>query len=149
MHVIEKYQEFEGRASRAEFWWFNLVLYSIQIAIVAIGALLSTFASTLETVATVVLWGRGLVLLLPQIAVSARRLHDTGRRGWWMLLLLIPIIGWITLLIFLVLSSDTGPNDYGHQPVACITRRDSGSLTPCLSALTMTLKAELQSSETE
>ena len=113
---LEQYADFEGRARRAEFWWFNLVLYGINIVIVILGAVLGEFLAVLETVSTVVLWIHGLALLLPQLAVTARRLHDTGKSGWWMLLMLIPILGWIPLLVFLLTPSDAGQNRYGREP---------------------------------
>ena len=116
VHGIEHYADFEGRARRAEFWWFNLVLYGINIVIVILGAVLGAVSAALETVSTVVLWIHSLGLLLPQLAVTARRLHDTGKSGWWMLLILIPIFGWIPLLIFMLLPSDAGQNRYGREP---------------------------------
>jgi len=58
----------------------------------------------------------GLAVLLPYLGVGARRLHDTGRSGWWLLLLLIPFIGWVVLLIFYVLESQAGENQYGPSP---------------------------------
>ena len=114
---LQRYADFEGRAGRAEFWWFTLVLYGIQIGIVVIGALLlGTFASALETVSIVMLWVHGLGTFLPSLAVTARRLHDTGRSGWWMLIALIPFVGWIPVLIFLLLPGNAGPNEYGRGP---------------------------------
>ncbi len=113
---LRRYADFEGRAGRAEFWWFTLVLYGIQIAIVVIGAVLGTFSSALEIVSVGVLWIHGLGTALPQLAVTARRLHDTGRSGWWMLIILVPFVGWIPLLVFLVLPSNPGPNEYGRGP---------------------------------
>ena len=113
---LEQYADFEGRARRAEFWWFNLVLYGINIVIVVLGAVLGEILAVLETVSTVVLWIHGLGLFLPQLAVTARRLHDTGKSGWWMLLILIPILGWIPLLVFLLTPSDAGQNRYGREP---------------------------------
>ena len=113
---LRRYGDFEGRASRAEFWWFNLVLYGINLAIVVLGAVLGTFSPALETASTVMLWVHGLGLALPQFAVIARRLHDTGRSGWWMLIILVPFVGWIPLLIFLLLPSNAGPNEYGRGP---------------------------------
>ena len=113
---LEQYADFEGRARRAEFWWFNLVLYGINIVIVILGAVLGEFLAVLETVSTVVVWIHGLALFLPQLAVTARRLHDTGKSGWWMLLILIPILGWIPLLVFLLTPSDAGQNRYGREP---------------------------------
>ena len=80
------------------------------------GVVLGTFVSALETVSTVILWVHGLGTVLPHLAVIARRLHDTGRSGWWMLVALVPFVGWIPLLIFMLLPSDTGPNEYGRKP---------------------------------
>lgn len=57
-----------------------------------------------------------LAVLLPSIAVTIRRLHDTGRTGWWWLIVFVPVIGWIVLLIFMVLDSDAGENQYGPSP---------------------------------
>ena len=106
----------KGAPGEREFWWFNLVLYGINIVIVILGAVLGAVSTALETVSTVVLWIHSLGLLLPQLAVTARRLHDTGKSGWWMLLILIPILGWIPLLIFMFLPSDAGQNRYGREP---------------------------------
>ena len=80
VHGLEHYADFEGRARRAEFWWFNLVLYGINIVIVILGAVLGAVSTALETVSTVVLWIHSLGLLPPQLAVTARRLHDTGKK---------------------------------------------------------------------
>ena len=113
---FQRYADFEGRASRGEFWWFNLVFYGINFAIVFLATVLGMFSPILETVFTVMLWVHGLGMFLPQLAVTARRLHDTGRSGWLMLLLLVPILGWIPLLIFLLQPSDVGPNKHGREP---------------------------------
>ncbi|HEY4084017.1 MAG TPA: DUF805 domain-containing protein [Burkholderiaceae bacterium] len=81
-----KYAEFTGRATRSEFWWFFLFT-----CLVSAGCdMLSHTLSALFSLAT----------LLPSLAVAARRLHDTNRSAWWLLLLLVPIIGWIVLLVF-------------------------------------------------
>lgn len=113
---IKNYLGFHGRASRAEFWWFNLFLFGINFAILVLGRALGTFAPGLEALAGVMLWVHGLGLALPQLAVTARRLHDTGRSGWWTLLLLVPFVGWMALLDLLVLPSEPGQNEYGLQP---------------------------------
>ena len=113
---LRRYADFEGRASRAEFWWFILVFYGIQIAGAVASVALGMFSSALELLLTVMLFVHGLGLFLPQLAVTARRLHDTGRSGWWILISLVPFVGWIPLLIFLVLPSHAGPNEYGRGP---------------------------------
>lgn len=83
---LKKYVDFSGVASRSEFWWWLLFT-------AAGGLLLEMVSSTLALVFN-------LALLLPSIAVMARRLHDTDRSGWWQLLMLIPLIGVIVVLVF-------------------------------------------------
>jgi uncharacterized membrane protein YhaH (DUF805 family) len=83
---LQKYVDFSGVASRSEFWWWLLFTAGG-------GLLLEAVSSTLALVFN-------LALLLPSIAVMARRLHDTDRSGWWQLLMLIPIIGVIVVLVF-------------------------------------------------
>lgn len=84
--VLKKFAEFEGRASRREFWMFVLANILLSIIIGLFGkALLSLYH---------------LLVLVPSLAVGARRLHDTGRSGWWQLLYFVPVIGWIVLIIF-------------------------------------------------
>jgi uncharacterized membrane protein YhaH (DUF805 family) len=83
---LQKYVDFNGVASRPEFWWWTL--FTVVTAM-----LLGTISSTLNIVFN-------LAALLPSIAVMARRLHDTDRSGWWQLLMLIPIIGAIVVLVF-------------------------------------------------
>jgi uncharacterized membrane protein YhaH (DUF805 family) len=112
--VFRKFADFSGRARRKEYWMF--VLFNLIISIVL------TFADrALGLVSrdggTGLLGGiYTLVVLIPGIAVAVRRLHDTGRSGWWMLISLIPCIGGIVLLVFMVTDSDAGTNEYGPNP---------------------------------
>ncbi len=109
---FEHYTEFSGRASRPAFWWWALFVFLIGIAADIIGLLIGSI-----TVVTAIV---GLALILPNLSVSIRRLHDTNRTGWWILIGLIPLIGLIVLLIFYLQDSDPGENNYGPpmQPVA-------------------------------
>ena len=103
----KKYVEFSGRARRKEYWMF--VLFNLIASIVAgfIDGLLGTrMIGSLYS----------LAVLLPGLAVRARRLHDTDRSGWWMLIALIPLVGWIVLLIFMCLDSTPGENRFGANP---------------------------------
>lgn len=102
VEVLKKYVVFTGRAQRAEFWWFVLINFIIAVV-------LGWISETLSSI-------YGLAVLLPAIAVSIRRLHDTGKTGWWILLNLLPIIGTIILIIFYVQDSDPGDNEYGPNP---------------------------------
>lgn len=82
-----KYAEFSGRADRSEYWWFVLFCVLVSTALSMISTLLSALF--------------GLATLLPSLAAATRRLHDTGRSGWWQLISLIPLIGLIGLIVFL------------------------------------------------
>ena len=86
---FNKYADFNGTASRSEFWWFMLF-------IVLVGAALSLLSTTLASLFY-------LAVLLPDLAVGARRLHDTGKSGWWQLLLIVPF-GVIVLIVFWVME---------------------------------------------
>jgi uncharacterized membrane protein YhaH (DUF805 family) len=108
LDVLRKYAVFSGRARRMEYWMF--VLFNLIIALVlgAIDGLLGIQG---------VLGGLySLAVLIPSLAVAVRRLHDTNRSGWWILINLIPVIGWIIFIIFAVQDSQPGPNQYGPNP---------------------------------
>ena len=104
----KKYAEFSGRARRKEFWMF--VLFNFLATFVAgfLDGLLGTGGA---------LYGLySLAVLIPSLAVAARRLHDTDRSGWWQLIALIPLIGAIILLVFFCLDSKPGENRFGANP---------------------------------
>ena len=105
---FENFANFSGRASRAAYWWWFLfgVLVSIATNILDAAVIGAPVLSPLA----------GLALFIPNLSVGVRRLHDTGRSGWWILIGLIPIIGWIVLLIFLIEQGDAGDNEYGPPP---------------------------------
>ena len=109
-----KYADFHGRARRSEYWFF--ILFTAIVGAVA-GILDALFGTRSEMYS-----GTGpiqgvlqLALLIPTLAVGARRLHDTGRSGWWLLIGLIPLIGWIVLIVFFVQDSHPD-NQYGPNP---------------------------------
>lgn len=112
--VLSKYATFSGRAARSEFWWyalFLLILFAVtQLLDAAIfGPLLGFGGESGQPLTMLVSLG----LLLPNIAVAVRRLHDIGRTGWWVLIGLIPIIGFLLLLYWYVQPSEEGQNQYG------------------------------------
>ena len=107
--VLENYTNFTGRARRAEFWWYFLANLIISIVLNIIDAGLgwgSGYGGILSGI-------YGLAVLLPGLAVGIRRLHDTDKSGWWLLLIFIPIVGLIVLLVFWATDSTRGANDYG------------------------------------
>ncbi|MGZ5314064.1 MAG: DUF805 domain-containing protein [Solirubrobacterales bacterium] len=107
---FDHYVKFDGRASRPAFWWWLLFVVLVSIAANIIDA--GIFEGTVLT------WIVGLALFLPGLSVSIRRLHDTNRTGWWVLISFIPIIGFIVLLVFYIQESDAGENQYGPPPPA-------------------------------
>ena len=112
--VLKKYADFSGRASRTEYWMFTLVTVVIELVLSFID-LRTGMANATYSIG--VLSGLyGLAVLLPTLAVSVRRLHDTSRSGWWMLLGLIPLIGGLVLLVFFILDSTPEANAWGPSP---------------------------------
>ena len=105
-----KYAVFTGRARRKEYWMFFLFNILIAVGIAIIESIIGT-GGILGIIFS-------LAMLVPGIAVTVRRLHDTGRSGWWILISLIPVIGWIILLVFMVLEGQPGDNEYGPNPKA-------------------------------
>ncbi len=114
LKVLKKYAVFEGRAQRAEYWYF--ILFTILISIVLAFIDMGTGTFNQETGFGVISGIYSLAVLIPTIAVGVRRLHDTNRTGWWILIGLIPLIGFIVLLVFFVIDSDPSANEYGENP---------------------------------
>ena len=107
--VMKNYVGFSGRAHRTEFWMFALINFIIGIILGVVDSALGFESGGIGSLYS-------LVVLLPSLAVGMRRLHDTDRSGWWLLLYLIPILGWIALLIFYCLDGTPGSNQYGPDP---------------------------------
>ena len=107
LEVLKKYTVFTGRASRTEYWMYSLVNVIIGFVLMFLGL-------------DMVLWIYTLAVLLPGLGVAIRRLHDTGKSGWWLLIGFIPLIGVIVLIVFLVTDSQQGDNQYGSNPKGVI-----------------------------
>ena len=105
--VIKQYAVFDGRASRPEYWWFFLI--NTVISVILDVVIPGTTGQVLGAI-------YALAVLLPSIGVGIRRLHDTNRTGWWLLVSLVPIVGWIWIIVLLALAGDGGPNRYGPPP---------------------------------
>ena len=108
--VTTDYANFEGRARRSEYWYFVLFNTLISYSTILI-------SSYIDPMFGMVVYGLVILgFLIPGIAVVVRRLHDTGKSGWMILIGLIPFIGAIVLLVFMCLDSEPGSNQYGHNP---------------------------------
>lgn len=105
--ALKKYAEFSGRAHRTEYWMFFLINFLIGIAIGFLDGALGTQILGLIY---------ALALLIPGLAAAVRRLHDTGRSGWWVLIVLIPVLGAIVLIVLLAMPTQGGANEYGPEP---------------------------------
>jgi uncharacterized membrane protein YhaH (DUF805 family) len=114
---------FAGRARRAEFWWFVLINFIVSIILNVAGttanltwspdpSMGSLYAVSIPSLVY------ALLVLIQGIALSVRRLHDTNKSGWWLLLFLLPILGFIILIVFYVLPGTVGSNKYGEDPKA-------------------------------
>lgn len=112
--AFKNYVKFTGRASRSEFWWFFL----FEIIVLIIPAILMSGENARgEFGLFSALYGLvGLALFLPALGLVFRRLHDTDRSAWWILIGLLPFIGGLVLLVFYCLPGTPGPNKYGPPP---------------------------------
>lgn len=106
--VLKNYAGFSGRARRTEYWMFTL-FNVIIIAVLDLVGMAARLGSILGGI-------YALAVLIPSLAVAVRRLHDTGKSGWWILIAVIPVVGSIILLIFMLLPGDRGDNAHGPDP---------------------------------
>jgi uncharacterized membrane protein YhaH (DUF805 family) len=119
---LRKYADFQGRARRSEFWLFWLFTLVVGFVLQMLGGMMGGAADPTNPMAMysspagIVLLLFYLAILIPSIAVAIRRLHDTNRSGWWLLIALIPFIGALVLLVFYVLPGTPGPNKFGEDP---------------------------------
>lgn len=127
---LKRYAQFSGRARPKEYWMYVLFLFLCMIALSIVETMLGLGTSNRWAYHHGWMMGAGayhhggpliglfwLGTLIPSIAVGVRRLHDTDRSGWWLLLWFIPFVGWIVLLVFLVMGGTRGPNRFGPDPV--------------------------------
>lgn len=106
--VLKKYAVFNGRARRKEYWMFILFYVLIYVGLFIVESLVGSPGILVLIFA--------LGLLVPSVAVTIRRLHDTDRSGWWFLIAFVPIVGGIVLLVFMCLEGTGGANQYGPDP---------------------------------
>lgn len=108
--VWKKYVDFKGRAGRSEFWIFTLVNVVIMILLTAV--------NNRPEEPNLIMGLFALAIILPSFAVTARRMHDIDRSGWWQLVSLIPMVGGIALLVMCALKGVPGANRFGEPPAA-------------------------------
>jgi len=116
--LTKKYATFEGRARRSEYWYFALFYFLVIFVLAIVDGVTGTLN---EEVGIGLLSGLFvLATFVPTIAVTVRRLHDTDRSGWWVLLEFLPIVGALVVLVFMVLDSQPGANRFGPNPKGVI-----------------------------
>ncbi|MCL9783186.1 DUF805 domain-containing protein [Vibrio sp. S4M6] len=116
IQAFKKYAVFTGRARRKEYWYFILFNTIVMMLLMVVSGIASFLNPDTAIGFSVLYFIYALVAFIPTIAVSVRRLHDTNRSGWMMLIQLIPIVGAIVLLVLFVFDSQPGENQYGVNP---------------------------------
>jgi uncharacterized membrane protein YhaH (DUF805 family) len=116
---LRKFADFNGRARRSEYWLFTLFAFIVSVVLSVIGNIVMGPPDPSNPLAgggfiLQMIWL--LILLVPSLAVGVRRLHDTDRSGWWLLISFVPLVGGIVLLVFNVLDGTPGPNKFGPDP---------------------------------
>ncbi len=110
---LRQYGTFSGRAQRSEYWWWALFNLLVFVAVGLSRGVVGADATAVDVVAVIA----GLALLLPNLAVTVRRLHDVDRSGWWILINFVPVVGSIILLVFAMLPGTPGENRFGLAPM--------------------------------
>ena len=118
--ALKRYADFQGRASRSEYWLFALLIFLVALGLAILNAVvMGVTGSAQPNVLILLLYGVFLLAtIIPSLSVTFRRLHDTDRSAWWILIGLVPLIGSIALLVFYCLPSTPGPNRFGPAPGA-------------------------------
>ena len=116
---FKNYTNFQGRSRRAEYWWpmlMYVIVYVAFLLISGIGSAMGDLGVILIAIAGLAYVVFGIAIIVPMFAVTFRRLHDTDKSAWWMLISFIPLVGGIVLLIFTVMEGTKGTNKYGPDP---------------------------------
>jgi uncharacterized membrane protein YhaH (DUF805 family) len=114
LQALKQYAVFKGRSRRKEYWFFALFNLIVSIVLTAVDYATGSLDPAYGVGLLSGLYS--LAILIPGLAVTVRRLHDTSRTGWWVLIAFIPFIGAIVLLVFMLLDSKPGNNQYGPNP---------------------------------
>ncbi len=131
----DKYIDVSSRAMRSEFWWFLLAFLVIWqvLALIDAAAFAPIYTLTMQSpvmpegipvdfgpMSTIFL----IVSIIPLITVTMRRLHDTGKSGWWLLLTFVPVIGFLVVFVFAAMKGTEGPNRFGPNPLGPVALRE-------------------------
>lgn len=127
--LFDRYADFSGRATRAEFWYFYLFSSILTICALVLDAAMSFYAGHREMISPIYLIIT-IILFLPSLAVAVRRFHDIDKSGWWYLFNLIPFIGWAFFIMWMCTPGTAGRNDYGENPYGSLG--SSGGKAPQL-----------------
>jgi uncharacterized membrane protein YhaH (DUF805 family) len=114
LEVLKKYVVFDGRAGRPEFWYFTLFNVIIYVVLSIIDSAIGMRSTSVGLLSGLYI----LAVFLPSLGVAIRRLHDTDRSGWWVLIELVPLVGGIILIVLCALEGTPGENQYGSKPAA-------------------------------
>lgn len=114
--LTKRYAQFSGRASKREFWGYMLFRMVAVVAIFFVAMIMFAINESLGSIFNLLCWLFGIALVIPDLSVSVRRLHDTGKSGWWYLISVIPLIGWIWLIILWCQASVNEDNQWGGLP---------------------------------
>jgi uncharacterized membrane protein YhaH (DUF805 family) len=112
--ALKKYAVFSGRSRRSEYWYFSLFYLIFYLGLAVVDGVLGTFDTKSGFGLCSAVWA--VAMVIPSLAVSIRRLHDTGRSGWWLLIGVIPLLGAIALIVFFAQDGEPGTNRFGSNP---------------------------------
>ena len=114
--LTKRYAQFSGRASKREFWGYMLFRMVAVVAIFFVAVIMFAINESLGSIFNLLCWLFGIALFIPDLSVGVRRLHDTGKSGWWYLISVIPLIGWIWLIILWCQASVNEDHQWGGLP---------------------------------
>jgi len=129
LKALKNYAGFSGRARRKEYWFFTLFSFLVTIALTILDLIIFKLSS--GTLLGMFTGAYALGVIIPTLAVTFRRLHDTGKSGWWMLINLVPMIGSLIFIVLLLLDSQPGDNRYGSGPI----KQSTGVISLLISTL--------------
>lgn len=125
-NALNKFADFETRASRKEYWMFVLWFILVYFGLFIISAILSKLVRINIVFLPIIF---AIVYIIPSISIAVRRLHDIGKSGWWYFISFIPFVGGIWLLVLLVTKGDVGNNSYGTSPIESVIPKEAPNPT--------------------